>query len=504
MKSRYWILISLMSILFSCSQKDSATLPAGPRVINPVSQKDGSFDDVSGDGQVEDTTYMVPMVDLPQDEFIQQIQDINIDTDNEEEQLILTRTSEEAGSQLKLYIIDYNSDQLKYQKSLEQVIKTQLMDGLNMYLQDMNGNQLYEVLVTGFDAAGLHTMDAFTIRSINGPNGLTYKRIISLAVNGTIDIQTDERTENYASGQKTWESFPIITEETSSDPSDDRLDLVKTVYGWSTSASEYRPLSVAKIPGVVIKEEKLKKLYRGDLDDFKEFLSGPWYRISDLNSVEQPYLQDILYFHPEDKQVIFTVDDVQEIYDWEDTYRTIFKGIYIQSTNILINSLRRDIYITVEDLDSIRVKIQGSTDWGGFYVPLSSAVQQGLIRNETLEPVDELMALSGLFKGSRGMEMYLDYPYFTEKAESGESKQGVLTFFNLYGTDILEMRYQKENGFLEKRMVYRVDYNQTGDSTRIIRTLTLEPGFLSVSGFMEETGESTHFEQIEIRESGES
>jgi len=504
MKSRYLILLSLVLILASCSRKTDTTQPAGPRVINPVAHEENSSDLISGDEQIEDMSFMVPMVELPQDENIQKIQDINIDTDNEEEQLILTRTSEANGSLLKIYVVDYNSDKMKYQISLNQVLKVQLMDGLNMYLQDMNGNQLYEILVTGFDAAGLHTLDAFTIRTMNGPDGLIYKRVVTLAVNGTIDIQTDERSEEYASGQKTWESFPIITEETSSEIDDESLDLVKTVYGWSSATSDYRPVSVAKIPGIIIKEENLKKLYRGGLDGFKSFLSGPWYRVSDLNSVEQPYLKEILYFHPEDAQVIFTVDDIQEIYDWEDTYRTIFKGIYIQSTNILINSLRRDIYITVEDMDSIRVKIQGTTEWGGFYKPVSPSLQQGLIKNETLEPVEELTSLSGLFKGSRGMEIYLDYPYFTEKSENGESKKGVLTFFNLYGTDILEMRYQKENGFLEKRTVYKVDYNLSGDSTRIIRTLTLEPGFLSVSGFMEESGETSHFEQIEIRESGES
>jgi len=504
MKTHYLILLPLILFLASCSQKKEINQPVGPRVINPVSNEKSGTDTEKGEGQDEDKSFMVPMVELPQDEYLQDIEDINIDTDNEEEQLILTKTTEETGSHLKIYVVDYNSDKHKYQISLEQVIKTQLMDGLSMYLQDLNGNQLNEIIITGFDTTGLHTLDAFSIKTLNGPDGLTYRRVISLAVNGTIDIQTAERSENYASGQKTWESFSIITEETNAKPDDDSLDLVKTVYDWSSASSGYRPVSVAKIPGVVIKEEKLKKLYRGNLNDFKDFLSGPWYRVSDLNAVEQPYLKEILYFNPDEDQVIFTEDNIQEIYNWEDTYRTIFKGIYIQSSNILIKSLRRDIYITVEDMDSIRVKIQGTTEWGGFYKPLNSSLQQNLIKNETLEPVDELSALSGLFKGSRGTEIYLDYPYFTEKSETGESKKGVLSFYNLYGTDILEMRFQKENGYLEKRTVYRVSYDISEDSTRIIRTLTLEPGILSVSGFLAESGESTHLEQIEIKESGKS
>ena len=311
------------------------------------------------------------------------------------------------------------------------------------------------------------------------------------------------RSEAYKAGDKTAESFPIVTEETSSDD-DENLDLVKTVYNWSPSSFKYQPTSVAKIPGVTIKEEKLKKLYRGDLNGFKAFLAGPWHRVKDLDHKELPFLNEILYFYPDDEQLMFTVGDVQEIYSWKDTYRTIFKGIYIQSENILIDSIRRDIYITVEDMDSIRMKIQGTTEWGGYYEPVNATLQQELIRQDKLESIDELTELSGLFKGSRGSEIYLDYPFFTEKNADGETEKGVLTFFDLYGTTVMEMRYQKENGLLVRRAVYRAAFSETGDNARIIRTLSLEPGTLSVSGFSRGTGEVIHLEQVEIRESGGS
>ena len=196
--------------------------------------------------------------------------------------------------------------------------------------------------------------------------------------------------------------------------------------------------------------------------------------------------------------MIFTIDDIQEIYDWDETYRTIFKGIYIQSRNILIKSLRRDIYITVEDMDSIKLKIQGTTEWGGYYKPLSKSLQQGLVHDEILEPLDEMNRLSGLFKGGQGNEFYLDYPFFTEKSVLGENRQGVYTFFNLYGTNILQLRYQKENGLLDKRAVYKADFQITEDSSRIIRTLTLEPGNLTVSGYVPESGPVLNIEQIEV------
>ena len=499
---RIFSLLLITILLFSsCKPDDRDSRDTAPRVITPRSDDANESADSETKGESADTNFLVPMIDIPENEYVQKIQDSNLDDDSEEEQIILTRVNIDGKDILRLYIADYDNDNVRYYRALVHDINAQHMEGLSIHLQDLTGNQLNELYITGFTDGGFHTIDAFAIASLS--QGLQYRLILSLNVNGTVDIQTKGRSESYESGAKTGESFPIITEETSTED-DDNLDLVKTIYNWSSSARRYQPFSVAKIPGVTIKEENLKKLYRGDLIGFKTFLTGPWHRVLDLNRQEQPFLKEILYFYPDEDQLIFTVDDVQEIYSWKDTYRTIFKGIYIQSTNSLINSIRRDIYITVEDMDSIRMKIQGTTEWGGYYEPVSPTLQQELIRLDKLETIDELTNLSGLFKGSRGNEIYLDFPYFTEKNADGETEKGVLAFFDLYGTSVMEMRYQKENGLLARRAVYRATFNETGDSTRIIRTLSLEPGSLSVSGFTREPGEVVHLEQVEIRESEES
>ena len=376
------LLLTASVMLFSCKPDTQDSTGTSPRIISPRLNDSDSANNSEAEGEKSETNYLVPMIDLPEDEYVQKIQDSNLDEDSEEEQIILTRVSIEDRDLIRLYIADYDNDKVRYRQALVQDINAQQMEGLSIHLQDLTGNQLNELYITGFTDGGFHTMDAFAITSQS--RGLEYKSILSLSVNGTVDIQTVARSEAYKNGERTGESFPIITEETSTED-DDNLDLVKTIYNWSSSARKYQPFSVAKIPGVTIKEEKLKKLYRGDLNGFKAFLTGPWHRVSDLNRQEQPFLNEILYFYPDQEQLIFTVDDIQEIYSWKDTYRTIFKGIYIQSTNILINSIRRDIYITVEDMDSIRMKIQGTTEWGGFYEPVSPALQQELIHLDKLE-----------------------------------------------------------------------------------------------------------------------
>ncbi len=504
MASMNKIIISLLPVLlfFSCSDKFSENDSRGPKIINPVLKESSGRSIRESKQKKEKRKVLLPMIDLPENEFVQQIQDINLDGDKEEEQIIITRQNNDNFKKFKLYVVDYDSKKAKYKKALESALTATQSGGLSINLQDITGNQQNELFITGFTATGAHTLDAFTNQSRG--KLLEYNSILSIVVNGIIDIEATKRSAAYTKGQQTWESYNIITEESSLQDSNN-LDLTKTILSWDKKAECYKTHSVITVPGVSIKKEKLRKLYRGNLDAFKAFLQGPWYQVSNLNQKKQPFLENILYFCPEKEQLIFSVDDIQEIYKWENTYRTIFKGIYVQACNSLINSLKRDIYITIEDLDSIKLKIQGTGEWGGFYSPVSKKLQKGLLKSEKLSPVEELMLLNGLFQDTRGNKVYLDFPGFIEEKTGEEEKQrGILSFFDLYGITILEMRYQDETGLLLQRSVYKVDYEQTVDSSRIIRSLTLQPGKLTASGFIQEPQTAWLLEQVEIREAGES
>lgn len=65
----------------------------------------------------------------------------------------------------------------------------------------------------------------------------------------------------------------------------------------------------------------------------------------------------------------------------------------------------------------------------------------------------------------------------------------------------MEMRYLKKNGLVERREIYSVEYKESTDSSRILRTLTLTPGLLSTKGFTQVPGEAVQYEQIEVSDS---
>ncbi len=503
MKRLIFFLI-ITSALFSCHKgKTDGTLPSTPKVINPIGQMENFMQDEDITGNDDSNDFLVPMITIPQDEKLLLTNDINLDFDTEDEQIILTRKDEDDGKKIYLYIVDYNNDEMAFYESLKTPITPDSSEGISVLLQDLTGNTMNEIIITGFTIDQNHTFDAFTMVSAGGVQGLRFQNILSLNINGIIDIENFERTQDYLMGKATNESFTIITEETD-EVSGDNLDLVKTTYKWNRSRRSYVPSSIDKIPGVSIKEEQLAKIYKGSLEDFTEYISGPWYKVEDLNRQKQPFLKEIIHFDTSREQIVFAVDNIQEIYEWNETYRTIFKGINIQSRSSLISSQRRDLYLSLEELDRIKLNIHGSTEWDGYYRPVDPALQKSLMVRQGIGEAEELSRLSGQFRNNKGEDLNLDLPYFTLKSGTETISEGVIEFYILHDTNIMEMHYLKENGLLDHREVYSVEYNVSEDSSRIIRTMTLTPGSLTAKGFSRTPGDTVHYEQIEISGNGQA
>ena len=447
----------------------------------------------------EDRNFLTPMIALPPEETLLLTNDLNLDFDTEDEQIILSQKQVNESTQVLLYVVDYNNDDMVFYQAIKTTLSADSAEGLSILLQDLNGNTMNEIIITGFTKEQNHTFDAFTITSAGGVQGLRLKNILSLRINGIIDIENFERSQDYRMGKVTGESFPIITEETDT-VSEENLDLIKTTYQWSAGQKKYAPVAIDKIPGLTIKEEQLEKIYKGSLEGFTSYIAGPWYKIEDLNRKKQPLLQEMIYFDPESSQIIFSVDNIQEIYDWNDTYRTIFKGINIQSRSSLITSLRRDIYLSLEELDRIKINIHGLTEWDGYYKPIDSNLQQSLMDHTGIGESEVLSHLSGQFRNNKGEDLNVELPYFTLKSGTETIAEGSIEFYILNEVSVMEMLYLKENGLQDHREVFSVEYQESTDSSRIIRTLTLTPGTLTTSGFTKTPGETIHYEQIEISE----
>ncbi|WP_455381350.1 pallilysin-related adhesin, partial [Salinispira pacifica] len=187
--------------------------------------------------------------------------------------------------------------------------------------KDLLGDHNLEIVCQGLNARGEQTLDVF--KRVNSPAGLglKYQNILSIASDGSTEIQEVDRSDAYHSAQALGKSFPIVTltrDRESSNP----LDMVRTTYFYRAQEGRYVKGVTEKVSGNRIEEAQLSNLYNGTADTFEDFLNGPWYRASG-NSADkgQPTAQsvDIMFYDRHGREITFARGDVEQSFTIEES-----------------------------------------------------------------------------------------------------------------------------------------------------------------------------------------
>jgi hypothetical protein len=68
------------------------------------------------------------------------------------------------------------------------------------------------------------------------------------------------------------------------------------------------------------------------------------------------------YFDPEQREVVLHQEDSQERYEWLNSYKTLYAtgpGLWMNLRNEVLATVRRQLSITVEGLDTISLSVEG-------------------------------------------------------------------------------------------------------------------------------------------------
>ncbi len=484
---KYWTIFPLILLLFSCRREQEETIKTGSYDIQ--------VEDTSRDFQVESYALMIqaPPLGVPEDHTILLMEDFNIDSDIESEQIIITQNKE--GKQT-LFISDYND--YEYQMIAQEPLLVEKREGLSYGSQDITGNRTEELIITGFTKDDKQTLDVLSPVLNSQGRAWLFDKIFSLAVRGIIEIAREERGPQYFDGSSPGRSFNIISEE-ELERGETLVRLQQTVYVFQPGSRKYIRAGEEVIEVVTSREGQLADFYNGDLTALYGFLNGAWYRVEDLAGNPETIPDDLIFFDSDEKEVAFITDNIQEIYSWNRTLKSGFRNVRIDTRNALLNTVSRPFNITIDDERTLRISSSGDDSWTGIYKVVEKDIESLLDRQEYIKPIEELTLLGGVFKGD-DRDFYIDYPLFTERFVTGEERKGSLVFYDLYGTSILQTIYQKDSGAVDERLVYKVDYTYNSDNFRIIRSLSLQPGQLSVNGFTSGQGQPLYLEQLEVTE----
>jgi len=503
-----FLLGAAIVLFLSCSPPTKSTQHSTalqePKEIVLDDEKGASNEDSSSSKEYAGENPQVPRVQIPSRYQVLQIVDTNLDVDRNDEQLLVVKSTKTTSSPVKVKIADYDGVRDKYVITWESDTQADYRKDFNLSVLDVTGDHNLEIICTGLTAQGEQTLDIYRRSTSPERFGLYFESILSLTVEGTIELQEKKRSEAYQKGLKSGQSFPVVT-TTKDQDSENLVDHTKKTYYWRNDSQEYALVNTEDISGQEIEDQQLRQLFTSGKSRFENFLSGPWV-LTDRSGVGGS--RYIINFDSESDTITFYTGDIQEVYRWKSSYRFLSNGLSIHGENEIVPYITKQITAYVQDLKHIRLMISDinshnatrstNTTWSGQYQKLGPSTQQSLLARSSDQDNarDHLPTLTGLYKSDTHPNIYFDPPYFRYREEQNNKRGG----FSVYsmGHDILELRFLNKKGITEGRRRYSFDYLEQQKNDEIVRRLILTPGKLGVHGFEPTSNEPIRYEQVEI------
>jgi len=454
----------------------------------------------------QDGDQQTPRVQIPSDYSLVQLLDVNLDLDGQEEQILIAQDNASEGNLITLFVADYDEIRDRYIITWDSASKARQRKGFQVTVLDTTGDHNLEIICSGLDTGGHQTIDIFRRTTSPGEYGLYFNSILSLQVEGTIELQETKRTQSYQNGLTNGSSFPVIT--SSKDTESERLsDIIKKTYIWRNDSRQYEMVLEQKVSGTEIEDRRLKVLYESGSGSFEDFLGGPWLFTRSGQDNSPGGAQSLINFDPDERTITFFSGEVQEIYTWTTSHRFLANSLAVRGENEIVPFIHIYIAVYVEDLNNIRLIIYDidshngqrstNTTWTGMYQKIGESLKESFLPTKlsTQNPQSGLPRLTGMYRSDEGNEIFFDPPVFTLNRNE-ETLNGGFSVYNM-GSDILELKILNSHGIQIDRFCYSFDYYEERKSNEIIRRLFLLPGQIGIHGFNPSSKQAIRYEQIE-------
>jgi hypothetical protein len=431
-----------------------------------------------------------PKVPLERGEILASALNFNLDLDSSEEQILVLRRQEQPEAPLRIAVADYDSVREAYTRSWEGATSATNPRLFELSVQDLVGDHNQEIVCRGVNAQGEMVLDVF--RKTPSPTGLGlyFTEICQLAADGSIEIEEVHRPEGYRLGQKNGPSYPIHAYSRDKD-SANLLDRIEYTYQWQYPQNRYVLTGELKVPGIVVQETQLRELFADpSVEHFEQYLAGPWLLSGSRGR------QEIILFDPQARQISIFSEQVEEIFEWQTSFRSLSNRLYIVASNQSIAWVKKYISVEVVALNTIEFSMRGSEEWdrsGGRYLRLTDELQSDLLADRSSNSEPSGPELRGVYRSTEGAEIIFDPPRFTW-IEPARQYSGGFAVFRL-DREVLYLRGLDERGLPAGESAYLLDYEESSEGPVQIRRLTLTPARLGVHGAEAVSEKKLVFEQ---------
>lgn len=414
-------------------------------------------------GAPEQNTYadtLLPELPLMDGEVLAAVLTQNLDDDPVDEYIIACRNLLELEGPISITYIDTDPFSGEYKRIWSTPTGATRPGTVSLFAMDIIGDEGISIVLSGLNSAGEETLTVLRKNNFSSPADTSpqetletaqpFNKIAELWIDGFISILDAERPQ----GQ------PCTIAAYSRDyGSSNDLDRVEILYTYNPVNEWYEQSRYTKVPGAQIEQRRIRELLSGNAETFEQYIEGLWYFV---NSQGMPKQEQYIYFDCSNKEIIFYGDEIEQIFIWQNSTPTRY-GLYLSTQNSSVTTLKRSIFIELESLDNLRIrvtedvqlKIGISASWDGVYR------KAGSFNEKEAEFHSISPHIEAVYDGSIGkLTFYKDGIY--ELSNANSYRKGNYTFFLIDREVLLELRPQYAG---IDRDVYQVQYpdGETGE-----------------------------------------
>ncbi|MBN2651697.1 MAG: pallilysin-related adhesin [Spirochaetales bacterium] len=465
----------ITTVIFFQPKKKETTSTQYPVMIDLTKSKIENEEKVETD-EIITTDNTKAKVEIPTNMTVLQIHNLNIDFDTEEEQIIIAKSEHTINPVIRIYIVDYDVIRESYRIAWSDNTLATNVTSFKVFINDVTGDRETEIICTGINKDKGQTIDIYKRIKTERTWELTFKNIANISSLGTLNLLETERSVAYTNNQALGKSFDIesIFQES---PSSNYI--TKEIFRWDATLEKYITFETTKIDIEDVNNETLRRIHRGNITTFLDFLSGIWIKEGNTRYDEQIYFNYI----NEEKTIDFYTGEIIDTYYVKRHEKRIYNEASLDAYNTFIGYIRMlmrikvinptRIYINVNDYNHNRYTSNQNQDKTGYYRKLSDSE---INKFKNIKEVKKETELSGYFTADDGSEYYFKSNIFTQ-TKNGETLNGGYAIYEIGGQKIFQLRYIEKNK-TTKISTFLIEYE--GDSPN--SGFTLRPSKITIHG----------------------
>ena len=479
--AHFCVLLLLLTLSWNCAKGDTE-----PDLTATSKDYTGQYNDEHGkalDHTID--AQLAPSVRLPGGRKPLQVYTHQLTDRATEEQIVITRRPERGNLELFLIssqvVSSIEGSVSDYHIVAQEELKI-TSERFALQTQDLTGDgSIQEIFISGEDSqSNRQQVYVFQLQVSGAEKNIRgIRQIFHQEDNGSYEISFDHR------------GYYIVHQRLLNQAN---YQVELTELKWNAASRSFTVRKVETIDNNDKLSESLKAIYRGNAKDFFYATDGLWLNTDSRSNLNSPLQgrgkvnsqdvqsnanakhkgQTFIYFDSEADEILIYADtiglrnndQVIEVYSISNMIKSLWNRLNIHVRNKYVANIQKSFYVTLEDIDTIRLFAPDGSSYTGTYKRINALKYQDYeLQNMSDIGVADFQ-LEGVFTERTDGRQYSFQPEkLTLSQPDGRTWEGAYSLFSWQGKNYLELHLIEINSFEDYRRSYRIELGDSEDKS---------------------------------------